>query len=131
MRLLSFLNDIERTLQADDPEPEGGVWQISRMINPHNGLARLVLASGPAGQATPPRGSILVQAFTLADGSFCLKASLYWRGSEACTTKAVYTRPGLNWRLAAAEVAALWAAGAPAASAQSMPEASPAMAAAM
>ncbi|HVU23673.1 MAG TPA: hypothetical protein VHE13_06065 [Opitutus sp.] len=115
MRLLTFLSDIERTLQCDDPEPEGGIWKNTRMINLHTGLARLTLGCGPAGEsAVVPRGSVLVQAFTLADGTPCLKANLRWNGSEAAASKSVFTRPGINWRLAAAEVAALWLAGPPA-----------------
>ena len=114
MRLLSFFNDIERTMLADDPEPEDGIWQNNRVVNVHNGLARLTLASGPSGQPANPRGSILLQAFTLADGTFCLKANLAWNGHEATTTKSVYSKPGINWRMAAAEVAAIWMNGAPA-----------------
>lgn len=113
MRLLSFLNDIERTLLADDPEPDGGIWKNSRMVNLENGLARLTLASGLGDGSPQPRGFIFVQAFTLADGSFSLKANLHWHNTEATTTKAIFSRPGINWRLAAAEIAALWMAGAP------------------
>ncbi|HWA88008.1 MAG TPA: hypothetical protein VG710_17400 [Opitutus sp.] len=129
MRLLSFLSDIERTLLGDDPEPAGGIWKNSRMMNLDSGLARLTLACGPADQsAVIPRGSVLVQAYTLADGKSCLKANLRWQGSEAVVTKAVFTRPGLNWRLAAAEVAALWLAGPPAASVSPITETAEALA---
>lgn len=119
MRLLSFFNDIERTLLADDPEPDSGVWHNTRMVNVPAGLARLNLASGPAEGPPQPKGAIQLQAHNLADGTFCLKARLSWRGSDNTVTKSVFTKPGINWRLAAAEIAATWMAGAPASLADS------------
>ena len=113
MRLLSFFNDIERTMLADNPEPDDGVWANTRMVNVHSGLARLTIARGPKGQPPTPRGSILLQAFTLADGTFCLKANLSWSKNEATVSKAVYSKPGINWSKAAEEVAATWMRGAP------------------
>jgi hypothetical protein len=114
MRLLSFFNDIERSMLAEDPNPEGGIWHHTRMVNVHNGLARMTIGSGPTEQSVKPRGVILLQAFTLADGTFCLKANLSWHGHEETVSKSVYSKPGINWRMAAAEVATIWMNGAPA-----------------
>jgi hypothetical protein len=113
MRLLSFLSDIEKSLVAESPMVEGGAWQTTRMVNFHHGLARLTLA--PRGNDLPlPTGTIFLQAFALADGSLCLKASLNWKGSEAFPTMAVYSTPNTNWKLEASKIASRWLEGAPA-----------------
>ncbi len=113
MRLLSFLTDIEKSLIAESPMVEGGAWQTTRMVNFHHGLARLTLT--PRGGDLPlPTGAIFVQAFALADGSLCLKASLNWKGSEAFPVMAVYSTPNTNWKLEASKIATRWLEGAPA-----------------
>jgi hypothetical protein len=113
MRLLSFLTDIEKSVIAESPVVEGGSWQTTRMVNFHNGLARLTLTprNDEYGQ---PTGTIFVQSFALADGSICLKASLNWKGSDAFPVMAVYSTPATNWKLEASKVASRWLEGAPA-----------------
>lgn len=98
---------------AAQPEPEGGAWVNTRMVNVNSGLARMTIASGPKGQPPIPRGSILLQAYTLADGTFCLKANLSWHNHETTVSKSVYSKPGINWSNAAVEVAKTWMNGAP------------------
>lgn len=113
MRLLSFLSDIEKALVAESPVVEGGAWETTRMVNFHHGLARLTLS--PRSSEVPfPGGTIFVQAFALADGSLCLKASLNWKGSDAFPVMAVYSTPNLNWKLEASKIASAWLEGPPA-----------------
>jgi len=111
MRLLSFLSDIERSLVAESPALDGGAWETSRMVNFHHGLARLSLKARPGAELPCEGGAIFLQGFALADGSLCLKASLNWKGSDAFPVMAVYSRPNLNWKLAAARVASAWLEG--------------------
>lgn len=115
MRLLSFLSDIERALLAESPAIDGGAWETARMVNFHHGLARLTLKARPGAEVIATGGTIFLQAFALADGSLCLKASLNWKGSEAFPTHAVYSRPNLNWKLEASRIASAWLEGPPAA----------------
>ena len=114
MRLLSFLSDIEHALIAESPVIEGGAWETSRMMNFHHGLARLTLAPRPGAEDLSPGGTIFLQAFALADGSLCLKASLNWKGSDAFPVYAVYSTPTLNWKLEASRIASAWLSGPPA-----------------
>lgn len=114
MRLLSFLSDIEKALIAESPVVDGGAWESSRMVNFHHGLARLTLNPRPGSDLRFPGGSIFLQAFVLADGSLCLKASLNWKGSEAFPVISVYSTPTLNWRLEASRIASAWLEGPPA-----------------
>ena len=58
-----------------------------------------------------PRGAILLQNFTLADGSQCLKANLSWQGTENTAVYAIYAKPGLNWTLEASQIAIKWIDG--------------------
>ncbi len=116
MRLLSFLSDIERALIAESPMVEGGAWTTSRMVNFHQGLARLTLVARPGVELPNNGGTVFVQAFVLADGSQCLKASLNWKGSDALPTIAVYTTPTTNWKLEASRIASAWLEGPPAVS---------------
>jgi hypothetical protein len=109
MRLLSFLTEIENKLRADSPALTGGAWQTTRMVNFHNGLARLHLSPRPGNDARP--GTIFLQAFSLADGSLCLKASLQWEGADAAPVLAVYSTPKLNWKLEASRIASVWMEG--------------------
>ena len=77
------------------------------MVNFQRGLARLSLTPSKSDRSARS-GSILLQAFTLADGSLCLKASLSWDSSDAVTVIAVYSTPTLNWRNEAARIANDW-----------------------
>jgi hypothetical protein len=110
-RLLSLLTEIERALLARDPAPDGGSWDTMRLINYNQGLARLTLAVRSPERVTVSRGSILLQNFTLADGSQCLKANLSWAGAENSTVYAIYSKPQINWSLEASQIAAKWLDG--------------------
>jgi hypothetical protein len=110
-RLLSLLTDIERALLANAPAPDGGTWDTLRLVNFRQGLARLTLAIRSPSRVTSAAGSILIQGFSLADGSFCLKANLTWQGSENSTVYAVYSKPGTNWPLEAGQIADKWLDG--------------------
>jgi hypothetical protein len=114
MRLLSFLSDIERAVLAESPAIEGGAWQTTRMVNFHHGLARLSLKPRAGGDPKQSGGTIFLQAFALADGSLCLKASLNWKGSEALPVISVYSTPTLNWKEEASRIADAWLEGPPA-----------------
>jgi hypothetical protein len=114
MRLLSFLSDIERALIAESPAVDGGAWETNRMVNFHHGLARLTLKARPGVELAATGGTIFLQAFVLADGSLCLKASLNWKGSDAFPIIAVYSTPSLNWKLEASRIATAWLEGPPA-----------------
>jgi hypothetical protein len=111
MRLLSFLSEIERALLAESPAVDGGAWQSNRMVNFDLGLARLTLTPNPTADLPFPPGTILLQAFSLADGSLCIKASLNWQGSAAIPVLAVYSTPGTNWKLEASRIASAWIEG--------------------
>ena len=111
MRLLSFLSDVERSLLAESPAVDGGAWESTRMVNFHQGLARLSLTPRPAADLPFPGGAIFLQAFSLADGSLCLKASLNWKGSESFPTISVYSTPETNWKLEASRIASVWLEG--------------------
>lgn len=114
MRLLSFISDIERALTAESPAIDGGAWETNRMVNFNHGLARLTLKPRPGAEMISSGGTIFVQAFVLADGSLCLKASLNWKGSDALPVIAVYSTPTLNWKLEASRIASRWLEGPPA-----------------
>lgn len=111
-RLLSFLSDLERALAADDPAPLDGSWETSRVVNYHLGLARLNLNVRTA-TGLVARGNILLQSYQLADGTPCLKAALAWVGTENGATRAIYSKPDVNWTSEARKVAAEWMAGIP------------------
>ncbi|MCM2273316.1 MAG: hypothetical protein NDI75_00765 [Candidatus Didemnitutus sp.] len=123
-RLLSFLTDFERSLAADDPAPDGGTWETSRMVNYHLGLARLDLQVR-VGELPSSRGQVLVQGYQLADGTPCLKATLSWTGTERTTEHAIYAKPEVNWTSEARKIAAQWMAGAPAPRPEEEPAATP------
>jgi hypothetical protein len=113
MRLLSFLTDIERAIRLEANADETSIWDTARIVNFKTGLARLTLAVRDADSGMP-QGSVLVQHFGLANGSFCLKASLSWEGSAANSIVSVYDTPLLNWKLEAVRIATAWLAGPPA-----------------
>jgi len=108
MRLLSFLNDIEHALNADEPSPQGGVWETTRTINYLQGAARLTLGTRNSAGTVQPLGAVTLQAFELADGTSCLKAYLSWTGSASEAIHAIYAKPDLNWAGEARRVAAGW-----------------------
>ncbi len=111
-RLLSFLADFERALAADDPAPLDGSWETTRTVNYHLGLARLNLNVRTGGNLVS-RGQVLLQSYQLADGTPCLKAALSWVGTENNITRAIYSKPEVNWTSEARKVAAEWMAGIP------------------
>lgn len=110
MRLLSFLSDIERAIRMEANADESAIWDSSRIVNFKTGLARLTLTCREADSGMP-QGTLLIQHFALANGSFCLKASLNWQGSDQTTTLSVYETPVLNWKLEASRIATTWMAG--------------------
>ena len=110
-RLLSFLADIERALEADDPSPRGGVWENTRTVNYAQGLARLTLGSRSDVNQVQPSGTILLQSFQLADSSVCLKIFLRWAGSETEVSHAIYSREEVNWTTEARQLASTWLNG--------------------
>ena len=114
IRLASFLSTIESALPSEGPSRDEAGWANTRSINYQLGLARLVLGSPQGGAAVRPQGSILLQAFALADGSPCLKANLYWADRSAGESSAVHTvypKDGTDWAVEAGRVAAAWIAG--------------------
>lgn len=113
-RLLSFLSDFERAIQADDPSPDEGSWQTSRAVNYRTGLARLQLTVALPDKQLRPRGTVLVQSYKLADGAACLKAQLTWADSEQAVMHSIFAKPGCDWKSEARRLAAKWMAGAPA-----------------
>jgi len=113
MRLLSFLTDIERAIRLEANASEGAVWDATRIVNFKNGLARLTLTAREADSGMP-QGSVVIQHFALANGSFCLKASLAWQGSAANSIVSVYETPLLNWKLEASRIGSAWLSGPPA-----------------
>lgn len=113
MRLLSFLTDVERAIRLESNADETAIWDTARIVNFKSGLARLSLTVRETDSGMP-QGTVLVQHFALANGSFCVKASLSWEGSDASSTLCVYDTPGLNWKLESARIASTWLAGPPA-----------------
>lgn len=114
MRLLSFLTDTEHALVAEAGMAGGGTWEVSRMVNYNQGLARMTLTERTGDGQPELKGHILLQSFTLADGSICLKANLAWQGSTEANVISVYSKPRTNWRAEAGMVASAWLSGPPA-----------------
>jgi hypothetical protein len=110
-RLLSLLSDIEQAMKANDPSPDEGTWDNLRIINFHQGLARLTLAVRSAAGVTATRGEILLQGYSLADGSQCVKANLSWRGTETTEVYAIYAKPETRWNSEASQIAIKWLDG--------------------
>ncbi len=110
MRLLSFLTDIERAIRVEANADEGAIWDSTRIVNFKTGLARLTLTSREPDSGFPA-GGVLIQHFGLANGSFCVKASLNWQGCEGSSALSVYETPLLNWKLEASRIATAWLAG--------------------
>lgn len=111
-RLLSFLSDIEQALLKESAASMGPIWTATRMVNYHQGLARMTLVPPPATEEPAPHGgTILLQSFLLSDGSLCLKAVLGWEGSTQSALISVYSQPRVDWRAEASGIAARWLAG--------------------
>jgi len=110
MRLLSFLSAIETALGIEEPAPQGGKWDNTRMINYHQGVARLALGSQHNG-APAPLGTVLLQSFKLADGTTCLKAFLKWKDNPAEPVYAIYEKPETSWDGEARAIATMWLNG--------------------
>jgi hypothetical protein len=114
MRLVSFLTQIERAVVAESSGGDDGAWDCSRMMNFHRGLARLTLQPRPNSRSIYPAGTIFLQAYELADGSACLKATLGWSGRDRFSVIAVYSTPTTDWALEASRIGAAWREGPPA-----------------
>jgi len=110
-RLLTLLTRIERAVIANDPNPEGGTWETQRLINFHQGLARLTLSIHTATGATSVQGIVLLQDFALADGTQCVKASMSWEGVEKNSVYSIYSKPTLDWNREAAQIGSQWLDG--------------------
>lgn len=110
-RLLTLLTRIERAVIANDPSPEGGTWETQRLVNFHQGLARLTLSIHSASGVTSAQGLVLLQDFTLADGTQCVKASMSWEGIEKNSVYSIYSKPSLNWDGEAAQIGSQWLDG--------------------
>lgn len=109
--LLSFLTEFERALVAAEPSPDsGGAWAVARSVNYGQGVARMTLAVRKAGQESP-KGHVTLQGYRLADGTFCLKAHLHWEGHPQVRTRAIYSKPSLDWDQEAQRLAQDWLTG--------------------
>jgi hypothetical protein len=129
IRLLSFLNDIEKALAKESAASMGPTWDASRLVSYHQSLARMILSSPKDAEAPAPGGTVFLQSFLLSDGSPCLKATVSWEGSAASSVVAVYAKPELDWKAEAARIATLWLAGPPQIRNMGVEESLPAMAA--
>lgn len=110
-RLLTLLTQIERAVIANDPSPEGGTWDTMRLVNFHQGLARLTFSIRLETGAITSQGVVLLQDFTLADGTQCVKANLSWEGVEKSALYSIYSKPLLDWNREAAQIGAQWLDG--------------------
>lgn len=110
-RLITLLTEIERALMANDPTPDGGKWDTLRLINFHQGLARLTLSVRSPEGVTAGRGLILLQHFKLADDTQCVKANLSWKGVEQSAVYSIYSKPEVNWGREASQIAVQWLDG--------------------
>ena len=110
-RLLTLLTHIERAVIANDPSPNGGTWDTLRLVNFHQGLARLTLSIRSSAGVTSSQGVILLQDFTLADGTQCVKASLNWQGIEKSSIYSIYSKPTLDWNREASQIGTQWLDG--------------------
>jgi hypothetical protein len=113
-RLLSFLSDIESALLKQSAADMGPAWTSVRIVNYHEGLARMTLIPPTDSEEPVLGGTIVLQNFLLADGSLCVKANLAWTGSKVSPVVAVYSKPRLDWNAEAAQIARTWRSGPPA-----------------
>lgn len=112
MRLLSFLSAVEHAITSETAAPtQRAAWETTRMVSFQRGVARLTLDVHPGSRSAIPGGAIFLQAFALADGSSCLKASLTWRGSDAFPSVSIYATPTIDWETEAQRVASAWLEG--------------------
>lgn len=112
-RLLSSLTQIEQALFKESAANNGPIWDVTRMVNYHHGLARMTLTPPSGAEPMQARGAIFLQSYGLADGTLCFKASLNWQGSDSFPVISIFTKPGLDWQAEAAKIAAAWLAGPP------------------
>jgi hypothetical protein len=124
-RLLSFLTDIEKALIKESAASMGPTWDAARMVSYHHGMARLLLSPPKDAENPAPGGSVFLQSFLLADGSPCLKATLGWDGSAATSVISVYSKPAVDWKAHAGQIASAWLAGPPAVVAAPEPASEP------
>jgi hypothetical protein len=110
-RLLSFLNDIEYSLRTGDAPVASDGLETARSVNYHSGLARLAVSARTDAKVHQTLGAVLLQTFSLADGSLCLKVFLSWTGTRSEVIHAIYARPGIDWKTEAHRVASLWLDG--------------------
>ena len=59
-RLLSFLSDIEQALLKESAASMGPVWTATRMVNYHQGLARMTLIPPPLAEEPAPHGGTIL-----------------------------------------------------------------------
>ena len=111
MLLLSFLNDVECTLQGGSTGTQGEAWETARSIDYYSGLARLVINAKTDTTARQTLGSMHLQVFNLPDGAPCLKVFLSWSGSHSEVIHAIFPKPGMDWKAEAQRVALLWLDG--------------------
>jgi hypothetical protein len=112
--LLTFLTDFEQAVVNANPTPEEDAsWKCARTVNYTKGLARMEITLRHGSQSRP-RGYILLQAFLLADGTFCLKAQLGWEGTDYVRWRAIYSKPETQWVREAQRAANDWLTGPPA-----------------
>ena len=112
-RLLSFLNDVEQALIADPAAQGHNDWDIARMVNYDNHLARMTLTPKRGEASAGQAGSIFLQAYELANDTACLKASLHWNGQNQYTMLTVHAKVSSDWREEAGRIAKVWFAGPP------------------
>ena len=115
-RFLSFLDDVEEALKKEAASNLGLSWETNRIVNYHHGLARMTLTPPLYAQGAQMRGAIFVQSIALADGTYCLKVSFNWHGSDAFPMIPVYSRTLIDWKTEAVRIASFWLAGPPPAS---------------
>jgi hypothetical protein len=110
-RLLSSLTQIEHALLKESASNNGPLWEVTRMVNYHHGLARMTLTPPAGAEPSQARGAIFLQSYSLADGTHCFKVSLNWQGSDSFPVISIFTKPGLDWQVEAARIASAWLAG--------------------
>ena len=111
MLLLSFLNDVECSLQGGNTGIEGEAWETARSIDYNSGLARLAINAKTDAIVRQTLGSMHLQVFNLPDGAICLKVFLGWAGSHSEVIHAIFPKPGMDWKAEAHRVALLWLDG--------------------
>ena len=116
-RLLSSLTQIEQAIVKESAGNNGPTWEVTRMVNYHQGLARMTLTPPAHAEPSQSRGAIFLQSYALADGTLCFKANLNWQGSDVYPAISIFTKPGLDWQAESARIASAWLTGPPSAAA--------------